>query len=339
MPVQYAGLISEHLAVRQFAGLFDVSHMGELEITGPGALTFLQRVTPGDVAGLVDGQGQYTSFPMPSGAPVDDVVLFRRSRGHYFVIVNAANIEKDYEWLLAQSPRDCEIANRSDEFALIALQGPKAEAILSGLTSVSLSGLRFYHCTVGEVAGLEVVVSRTGYTGEDGFELMLPSADAPALWRRLIEVGAPSGLVPVGLGARDTLRLEAKMCLYGNDIDESTTLVEAGLGWTVCLNEGKGDFIGRDVLADQKANGARRALVGFELVGRGIARPGYPVFLAGQEIAAATSGSHAPFLRKSIGLCYMPKSQAAVGTEIEVGVRGQRVAARVVRTPFYRRSR
>ncbi len=337
MPVEYSGLISEHMAVRTAAGLFDVSHMGEFEVSGPGALAFLQRVTSNNVAKLVDGQAQYSALPMPTGAPVDDVIVSRRAADRYLLVVNASNIDKDYRWLQDQEPTGCELRNRSDEFALLALQGPKSQEILQGLTSLDLASIRYYHFATGTVDGSEATVSRTGYTGEDGFEILVSADRAEPLWRKLIEVGQPLGLVPAGLGARDTLRLEARMCLYGNDMDESTTLVEAGLGWIVSLDEAKGEFLGRPVLEPQKKSGPPRKLVGFEMVGRGIARHGYPILLKGQGVGAVTSGTFAPFLQKNIGLGYLPTAQSAVGTEFDVEIRGRLVPARVVPTPFYKR--
>jgi aminomethyltransferase len=339
MPVEYSGLIAEHMAVRNAAGLFDVSHMGEFEVIGPGALAFLQRVTSNNAAKLRDGQAQYSALPMPSGAPVDDVILYRHSADRYLLVVNAANRTKDWQWLSDQSPEGCELRDRSDEFALLALQGPKAQAILERLTSLALGDIAFYHFAEGPVAGADAVVARTGYTGEDGFELFVASAKAEATWQALCQAGAAHGLLPAGLGARDTLRLEARMCLYGNDMDETTTLVEAGLGWIVSLDEAKGDFIGRSVLAAQKKTGPARKLVGFEVIDRGIARHGYPVFVNGEPSGAVTSGSYAPYLQKSIGLCYLPAPSAAVGTDLEIEVRGRRLKARVVPTPFYKRSR
>ena len=339
MPVEYAGLISEHLAVRQAAGLFDVSHMGQLEVRGEGALAFLQRTTSNDVSRLVDGQGQYTALLLPNGAPVDDVVLFRFSPQRFLMVVNAGNIEKDFQWLRAQGPQGCALDNRSDEFALLALQGPHAQAILQPLTGLLLEGVKFYHFAEGQVAGVDAIVSRTGYTGEDGFEIAIAPASAPAVWSALLEHGREKGLVPVGLGARDTLRLEARMCLYGNDIDETTTLVEAGLGWIVSLDDNKGDFSGRAALAAQKAGGPPRRLVGFEVLGRGIARHGHPVQIGERVVGAVTSGTYAPFLKKNIGLCYLPAAKTAVGTEFDVDIRGQRVPARVVPTPFYKRAK
>jgi aminomethyltransferase len=339
MPVEYSGLIAEHLAVRKAAGLFDVSHMGEFEVAGAGALAFLQRVTSNNVAKLRDGQAQYSALPMANGAPVDDVIVYRYAADRYLLVVNAANIAKDWQWLRDQSPEGCTLRDRSDEFALLALQGPAAQAILQTLTPLRLADIAYYHFAEGLVGGAPMVVARTGYTGEDGFELFVAPGAAEATWRALIEAGRGHGLLPAGLGARDTLRLEAKMCLYGNDMDETTSLVEAGLGWIVSLDEAKGDFSGRAVLEREKKAGAARKLVGFEVVGRGIARHGYPVLVNKAPSGAVTSGSYAPFLEKSIGLCYLPAATAAVGTELEVEVRGRLLPARVVPTPFYKRSR
>jgi aminomethyltransferase len=337
MPVEYSGLIAEHLAVRNAAGLFDVSHMGELEVEGPGALAFLQRVTANDVARLQDGQAQYSALPLENGAPVDDVIVYRRSSERFLVVVNAGNRQKDWQWLRSQSPADCTLRDESDEYALLALQGPRAQAILQPLTGIDLAQVKFYHFAEGEVDGAPVLVAHTGYTGEDGFELFVAPDRAEALWRRLVEAGREAGLVPAGLGARDTLRLEARMCLYGNDLDETTTLVEAGLGWIVALD--KGDFNGRAVLEEQKKSGPPRKLVGFEMVGRGIARHGYPVYLGGEQVGPVTSGSYAPFLHKNIGLVYLPADRSAPGTELDVEIRGKRVPARVVPTPFYKRQK
>jgi aminomethyltransferase len=337
MPVEYSGLISEHMAVRKAAGLFDVSHMGEFEVEGPGALPFLQRVTANNVAKLVDGQAQYSALPMPSGAPVDDVIVYRRAADRYLVVVNAGNIEKDFRWLQEQGPQDLELKNRSDAYALIALQGPRAQEILQPLTTLDLGALQYYHFADVEVDSHPVTVSRTGYTGEDGFEIFVPPVHVEAFWKRLLEAGGEKGLVPAGLGARDTLRLEARMCLYGQDMDETTSLIEAGLGWIVSLDEAKGDFPGRAVLAEQKKNGPPRKLVGFEVTGRGIARHGYPVLVHDERVGAVTSGTYAPFLQKNIGLCYVPATRAAVGTELAIDIRERKVPARVVPTPFYKR--
>jgi aminomethyltransferase len=339
MPVEYSGLIAEHTAVRTAAGLFDVSHMGQFEVEGEGALAFLQRVTSSNVGKLADGQAQYSALPMPTGCPVDDIIVYRRSERRYLVVVNAANVQKDWNWLLAQRPSGCGLHDLSDRFALLALQGPRAEAILQGLTPIDLTQVAFYHFAEGTVSGVEAILARTGYTGEDGFEIFVAPDAASSLWRRIVQAGGPLGLLPAGLGARDTLRLEARMMLYGNDMDETTTLIEAGLSWIVSLDDAKGDFSGRAVLAGQKANGAPRKLVGFEMTERGIPRHGYPVFLGDAPQGAVTSGTYAPFLKKSVGLCYLPAARAGVGTELAVEIRGRRAAARVVATPFYKRPR
>jgi len=337
MPVEYSGLISEHMAVRKAAGLFDVSHMGEFEVEGPGALAFLQRVTANNVARLVDGQAQYSALPLPSGGLVDDVIVYRRAADRYLLVVNAGNIEKDLRHLQEQGPQGCQVVNRSDAYALLALQGPRAQEILQPLTALDLPAIRYYHFADGDVAGYAATVSRTGYTGEDGFEIFLPSEHAEAFWNRLLEAGRDKGLVPAGLGARDTLRLEARMCLYGQDMDETTTLVEAALGWIVSTDEAKGDYPGRALLAEQKKTGAPRKLVGFEVTGRGIARHGYPVLVHDERVGEVTSGTYAPYLQKNIGLCYLPTPAAAVGAELAIDIREGKVTARVVATPFYKR--
>jgi len=337
MPVEYSGLISEHMAVRKAAGLFDVSHMGEFEVEGPGALAFLQRTTANNVAKLVDGQAQYSAFPLANGAPLDDVIVYRRAADRYLLVVNAGNIEKDFRWLQEQGPQDIRLENKSDAYALLALQGPRAAEILRALTTFDLSGLKYYHFAEAEVDSYPVTVSRTGYTGEDGFEIFVSPQLVEAFWKRLLEAGREKGLVPVGLGARDTLRLEARLCLHGQDMDETTSLVEAGLGWMVSLDEAKGDFPGRAVLAEQKKNGPPRKLVGFEMTGRGIARHGYPVLIHDERVGEVTSGTYAPFLQKNIGLCYVPAARAAVGTELAIDIRERKVPARVVPTPFYKR--
>jgi aminomethyltransferase len=339
MPVEYSGLISEHMAVRQSAGLFDVSHMGEIEVQGPGALAFLQRVTCNDVAKLAIGQAQYSALPTPAGTPIDDILVYRRGDDRYLVVVNAGNIEKDYQWLRAAEPRDCEVVNRSDTYGLIALQGPRAAEILQGSTTADLAGLGYYHFAEAQAFGRNAIVSRTGYTGEDGFELFVASEHAPDLWMGLLSAGRDKGLIPAGLGARDTLRLEAKMCLYGQDMDEETTLIEAGLGWITCVDDAKGAYPGREILAKQKKEGAPRKLVGFEMIGRGIARHGYPVHLGEEAVGLVTSGTYAPYVQKNIGLCYLPAARAQVGTGLVVEIRGKKVEARVVPTPFYKRAK
>lgn len=343
MPIDYSGqglgVIKEHLAVRRAAGLFDVSHMGEVDIVGSGALAFLQRVTSNDVARLQDGHAQYSALPMPSGAPVDDIIVYRFNAERFLLVVNASNRAKDVAWLKSQGAVSCEINDRSDEFALLALQGPLAAGILQPLTQADLASVGYYKFTTGAVSGLSATIARTGYTGEDGFEIMVKAADGPALWDALMAAGSGAGLVPAGLGARDTLRLEAKMCLYGNEIDETTTLIEAGLGWITCVEPHKGDFNGRAVLAEQKAKGTSRKLVGFEMKERGIARHGYPVLIGGKAVSTVTSGSMAPFLEKNIGLAYVPTEHASIGSPLGIEIRGASVAAEIVKTPFYKRAK
>ncbi|MFQ5791727.1 MAG: glycine cleavage system aminomethyltransferase GcvT [Acidobacteriota bacterium] len=335
MPVEYSGLVEEHLAVRRAAGLFDVSHMGEFLLEGDGALALLQWVTPNDVSRLSIGQAQYSALTTEGGCFVDDLLLYRLAESRYLMIVNAANIDKDFEAIRSHRRGKVEIRDASEEYALLALQGPRAADILSPLTECDLETIRYYWFLEAEVAGEPTVVSRTGYTGEDGFELLVASRHGKTLWQELLHAGQRQGLKPVGLGARDTLRLEARMALYGNDIDEQHTVLEADLGWIVKFD--KGDFVGRDALLRQKQEGVPRKLVGFEMVDRGIPRRGYPVFVDGTESEAVTSGTFAPHLRKSIGLAYLPASAARMGKEFEVGIRGRRARARVVPTPFYKR--
>jgi len=337
MPVQYAGIMEEHRAVRSKAGLFDVSHMGELEIRGPGALEAVQRITTNDASRLRAGQVQYSALTTPEGTFIDDITVYKFSDDCYCLTVNASNIEKDFAWVRDHIPPTNSLKNASDEIALLALQGPKAQEVLQKLTSVELSKIRYYWFVEGEVLGVACCISRTGYTGEDGFEIYAQARHAASLWNGLLEAGAPAGLQPCGLGARDTLRLEAKMALYGNDIDERHTVLEADLGWIVKLD--KGEFVGREALARQKADGLRRKLVGFEMVGRGIGRSHYPIVKDGQVIGEVTSGGPAPWLAKNIGLGYVTAAHAAVGTEFEVEIRNTPVPAKVVPTPFYKRSR
>ncbi len=337
MPVQYAGILEEHRAVREKAGLFDVSHMGEFEIRGPGALEAVQRLTTNDVSRLRVGQVQYSALTTPAGTFVDDITVYKFADDRYGLTVNASNIDKDFAWIREHIPPANQFKNASDEIALLALQGPRAQEILQKLTSVELGKIKYYCFVEGKVLGLDSCISRTGYTGEDGFELYIGSRDAPALWNALLDAGVPMGLQPCGLGARDTLRLEAKMALYGNDIDDRHTVLEADLGWIVKLE--KGGFIGREVLARQKVAGVSRKLVGFQMTGRGIARPHYPIVKNGKPIGEVTSGGPAPSLGKNIGLGYVAVEHAAIGSEFDILIRGNPVAARIVATPFYKRAR
>ncbi len=336
MPVQYEGALQEHLAVRQSAGVFDVSHMGELEVTGPDALALVQQVTCNDASRLADGQAQYSAFLYPQGTFVDDVVVYRLHAQHFLVCVNAANREKDFQWVKRQAGGNVRVEDNSDQYVQLAVQGPRAEAILQRLTSLDLARIEFYWFQRGEVAGAEAIVSRTGYTGEDGFEIYFPPRHAERVWEALFREGADEGLRPAGLAARNTLRLEMKYALYGNDIDDSTTPLEAGLSWIVKM--AKSDFIGREALARQKEEGVARKLVGFEMVGRGIARDHYPVLLDGKPITEVSSGSFAPSLGKAVGLAYLPAARCQVGQQLEIEIRGKPIEAVVVPTPFYRRS-
>ncbi len=337
MPVQYAGVIEEHRAVRTAAGLFDVSHMGEVRVQGPGSEELLQRLTPNDVSKLAPGRAHYSGLLTEQGTYVDDLLIYRLGAEEFLVVVNASNAERDHEWIASRAGSGVQVTNESDRWSLIALQGPKAVEILRPLASPEALALKYYGFHQGEVAGHPALVSRTGYTGEDGFELYVAPEDAPGIWRRLMEEGAPHGLQPAGLGARDTLRLEASMALYGHEIDESTTPFEAGLAWVVKM--GKGDFLGREALAAQQAEGLRRKLVGFEVQGRGIARQGHEVKMEGRTVGAVTSGTWSPSFEKALGMAYVPAEQAAPGTPLEIDVRGRALPATVVEVPFYRRAK
>lgn len=336
MPVEYSGIAREHTAVRTAAGLFDVSHMGEFEVRGPQALDLIQHVTSNDASLLAPGQAQYSVLPNENGGAVDDLLVYRRAADRFMLVVNAANIEKDFAWISSRNSYDAEVRNHSDETALLALQGPRAEEILQPFVAEALAGIASYRFIETEVAGVEVLLSRTGYTGEDGFELYFSAARAVELWDELLRAGEPSGLLPAGLGARNTLRLEAKLLLYGNDIDDATPLLEAGLGWIV--KPGKGPFVGREALVRLKTDGLRRKLVGFEMLGKEIARDHYPVQIEGQESGHVTSGSPSITLKKNIGLAYLPVDRAGLGSSFHVIVRGRPCEARVIPTPFYKRN-
>jgi aminomethyltransferase len=335
MPVQYAGILEEHRAVRERVGLFDVSHMGEFDVTGPDALACLQRLTPNDVAKLADGRIHYSAFLTEKGTFVDDLLVYRKSADNYLLVVNAGNTPKDFAWAVDHAQGNVHFADRSADYALIAVQGPRAAALLARVSKPDPSDLPYYGFRDTAVSGRLALVSRTGYTGEDGFEVYCRPDDAAFLFRALLDEGRAEGAVPCGLGARDTLRLEAKMALYGNDIDDTVTAFEADLGWIVKM--GKADFLGREALAAQKAAGVPRRLVGFEMVDRGIGRHGYPAKTAAGP-GLVTSGTHSPTLGKPIGLALLPAAATAVGTEFHVDIRGRDAAARVVATPFYKRS-
>jgi aminomethyltransferase len=312
--------------------------MGEIEVKGPQALGLVQHVTPNDASRLTDGQAQYSALTTPQGTFVDDILVHRFGPEHFFLCVNAANTDKDAEWLSrASSDFDAQVANTSSSYTQLAIQGPRALEILQPLTPVDLGAIKYYWFTQGTVDGVPSIIARTGYTGEDGFELYFDPGASVRIWEKILESGRSHELRPCGLAARNTLRLEARMALYGHDIDETTTAYEADLGWIVKLN--KGAFIGRERLADQKTEGIRRKLVGFEMVERGIARDGYIVFANGEPKGHVTSGSPAPYLKKNIGLTYLPIRHTEPGTRLEIDIRGKMVAAEVVPTPFYKRAK
>lgn len=335
MPVQYTSLIAEHEAVRSTAGLFDVSHMGEIEFLGHGALSAANALISNDLARCADGQAVYAGLLNPKGGFVDDVVAYRFSPERIFICVNASNRDKDFSWM-AQHAEGVKPRNRSDDFAQLAIQGPKAYGIVQRLCQMPLEGLANYRFTEGTIAGQPCIVSRTGYTGEDGFELYCAPAHAPALWAALLEEGKADGIAPCGLGCRDSLRTEMKYSLYGNDIDDHHTPLEAGLGWIVKLD--KEHFIGKAALEVQKREGLTRKLVGFELLGLGIPRRGYPLLKGGHRVGEVTSGTLGPSVKKAIGMGYVPPALATEGSLFQVEIRGRSVDAQVVKTPFWKRT-
>jgi aminomethyltransferase len=337
MPVQYSGIMDEHNAVRNAVGIFDVSHMGEIEIRGPEAAKLADFVTTNHAAKLKIGQAHYSGLLYPHGGFVDDILVHKVADDHFFLCVNAANQEKDYEQILAHDRFETQVEFASGRYAQIAIQGPKARATLQKMTPVDLSGIKYYWFTDGEVSGVPARIAHTGYTGEDGFEIYVPPAEAERLWNEAISAGTEFGIKPCGLGARNTLRLEAKMALYGHEIDASISPLEADLAWIVKFD--KGDFVGRDALLKQKQNGLTRTLVGFEMCGRGIGRDGYEVYLDGAPAGWVTSGSPSPTLCKNIGLCYLPIGQAQIGKTIQIMIRNQPVDAITVETPFYKRAK
>jgi aminomethyltransferase len=336
MPVEYSGVTAEHMAVRACAGVFDVSHMGEIEIAGRQALDAVQLITSNDASRLQVGQAQYSALTTPEGTFVDDLVVYRIGPSHFMLVVNAANIAKDYHWIAGHiAPFEAAVVDASSRYALIAIQGPLAQEVLQPLTGVDLAGMKYYRFGSGEVASARATISRTGYTGEAGFEIFVPPSQADRVWTALLDAGRAAGVVPCGLAARDTLRLEAALALYGNDIDETTTVLEAGLGRFVGWN--KASFIGHERLRQQKDQGVARTLVGIEMIDRGIARQGYSVARGGASVGIITSGTQTPFLKKAIALAYLPTDLAAPGTEVEVDIRGRGGKARVVSLPFYKR--
>src|SRR5579884_3579874 len=336
MPLQYKGIIEEHRAVRRAMGMFDLSHMGELRLEGPDAVAAADYLVTNDVLGMDAGQIRYTPMCYPDGGIVDDILVYRYS-DHVMLVVNAANIEKDLDWVRGHIRGDVTVTDESDNIALIAVQGPEAERFLQNLTDTSLGDIAYYHFAEGEVAGVPATISRTGYTGEDGFELYVLPGDAAMLWNALQDQGVPEGLELAGLGARDTLRLEAGYMLYGNDIDHSTSPLEAGLGWTVKF--GDSDFVGRTFLEDQKANGVPRRMVAVEMEGRAIPRPHYPIFHEGETVGELTSGTFSPTFERGVGLGYVRAGGPKAGTPVEIDIRGKRQPAQVVKKPIYKPER
>lgn len=342
MPIQYTGIIDEHMAVRRTAGLFDVSHMGEVIVRGPNAFDFVQHLVTNDISTLYDGRVMYTVMCLPDGGIVDDLLVYRINEQEYMLVINAANVEKDIEWMQANNEVGAQLDNISDDTALLAIQGPSAFEIVQKLTDFPLDSLKYYHFApqpTGTFLSCErAILSHTGYTGEPGLEIYCEASNVKAVWDALMEAGEPLGLKPAGLGARDTLRLEAGYCLYGNELTESTTPLEAGLGWVTKLE--KGDFIGREALQKQKTNGLERKLIGFVLEDRGIPRSDYPITDAsGQEIGEVTSGTQSPVLGQGIGLGYVPNrpEYTEPGAHIGISVRGRVLKARVEKPPFHKK--
>jgi len=331
MPIQYGGIIQEHLTVRNAVGVFDVTHMGEFIIQGPEAEKFLNLMTINDVTQLAVGQVQYSAMCYPDGGIVDDLLVYRFA-DHYLVVVNAANLDKDFDWLQQHLIPGMELSNISDNTALLAIQGPNSLAVLQQLTEVDLQSIPYYHFTTGELAGIEMIISRTGYTGERGFELYHQPAQSPQLWEAIFQAGKDFGIQPVGLGARDTLRLEMKYCLYGNDIDQTTNPLEAGLGWITKLS--KNNFIGKAALLKIKEQGVARKLIAFEMVERAIPRHACLIWVNDRQVGIVTSGTQSPSLNKGIGLGYLTSQYTSIGTEILIDIRGKKVKAKVIKPPF-----
>lgn len=337
LPVQFSSIKAEHEAVRTNAGLFDVSHMGEVFVEGEGALPFLQKLVTNDVSKLKDGQAQYTAMCYPDGGTVDDLLIYKRKENDYLLVVNASNIEKDVAWMNEHVTEDVTITDRSDEYGLIAIQGPKAQQVLQKLTKEPLEDIKFFRFKENvDVAGHQVLVSRTGYTGEDGFEIYGNHEAIVALWSTILEAGSEEGVVPAGLGARDTLRFEAGLPLYGQELSKDISPLEAGIGFVVKLNK-EADFNGKAALAAQKENGVPRKLIGLEMIDKGIPRTGYKVFIGEQEVGEVTTGTQSPTLKKNIGFALLNTEHASEGTEVEVEIRNKRLKAVVISTPFYKR--
>lgn len=337
MPLEYTGVMDEHLTVRKAVGVFDVSHMGEIWVKGPEAAAFIQRVTTNDVAKLYDGRIQYTCFPNGRGGIVDDLLVYRFTDEKFMLVVNAANIEKDWHWLNEHNREGALLENASDRTAQLAVQGPEAARTLQKLTDIDLRGVAYYHFVTGALAGVEnMIISATGYTGAGGFELYLPVRDAVKTWKALMETGQEYGIKPIGLAARDTLRLEMGFCLYGNDIDDTTSPIEAGLGWITKFTDGN-DFIDRERLLQQKTDGVRRRLVGFTMVERGIPRQGYEILDSdGKKIGQVTSGTMSPMMKTGIGMGYVEREHSVPGKEILIHIRNKEPRAVVVSLPIYK---
>ena len=334
MPLQYTSILDEHQAVRTTVGVFDVSHMGEFMVSGPGVKAFLDSVTVNNVAKLKHGQIHYSAMMTPEGGIVDDLLVYCRDDEHFMLVVNASNRDKDFAWLKSHCPAGVTLEDHSDDWSLLAVQGPKAWPLICRLSDEpGLETVPYYWFRDGHLRGIPVIFSRTGYTGERGFELYVRNEHAVALWNLLFEEGAADGIRPIGLGARDTLRLEMKFALYGNDIDDTTSTIEANLGWIT--REKKGEFLGRSVVLNHLAGGATRLLVGFELLDKGIARHGYTCWHEGREVGVVTSGAMSPSLGKAVGMAYLPIALSTEGSLFEVDIRGRKLAAKVVPTPFY----
>jgi aminomethyltransferase len=337
MPVQYSGVLEEHHATRNAIGLFDVSHMGEVTFEGPKAFEQLQKLITNDLRACADGQAQYSALLKPDGCMIDDIIVYKFSPERLFICVNAGNRDKDFAWLKEQGTAPgCTVTDRGNEYAQIAVQGPKAVALVQKLANKDLSGVKTYWFTEGEVAGVPGIIARTGYTGEDGFEIFCAPEHAENLWNAILEAGQPDGILPCGLGARDSLRLESCYRLYGNDMDEQTTPLEAGLGWIVKFD--KGDFIGRDVLVEQKAEGLSKQIVYFKLKDKGIARHDYPVLSEGKVVGKVTSGTLGPTVKEAVGMAFVPPAVAKAGGPIAIDIRGKAVPAEIVKQPFYKRA-
>lgn len=341
MPIEYSGITDEHITVREKVGVFDVSHMGEVWVKGPKALDFLQHITSNDVSALVDGKVQYSCYPNGKGGIVDDLLVYRFNAETYFLVINAANVEKDWNWMCEQSKKfgltpGKELYNASDEFAQLAVQGPLALKAMQKLTSASVEDMEYYTCKKISFAGIkEVIFSTTGYTGAGGCEIYCANEDAPKLWKAVFEAGKEFGIKPIGLGARDTLRLEMGFCLYGHDIDDTTSSIEAGLGWITKFVDGK-NFINRDIWEKLKKEGTEKMLKGFIMIDRGIPRQHYLIYDAqGNEIGEVTSGTSSPISKQGIGMGYIKKGFWREGTEIFVGIRDKKLKAKVVKPPFH----